>query len=38
VILAGDRGMIASARRRENLKPAPGIEWITALRGHHDWP
>src|SRR6266496_3006139 len=32
VILVGDRGMITSARIRENLKPAPGIEWITALR------
>jgi transposase len=32
VILVGDRGMITNARIRENLKPAPGIEWITALR------
>ena len=32
VILVGDRGMITSARLRENLKPEPGIEWITALR------
>lgn len=32
VILVGDRGMITSARLRENFKPAPGIEWITALR------
>lgn len=32
VILVGDRGMITNARLRENLKPAPGIEWITALR------
>jgi transposase len=32
VILVGDRGMITSARFRENLKPAPGIQWITALR------
>ena len=32
VVLVGDRGMITSARLRENLKPAPGIEWITALR------
>jgi transposase len=32
VILVGDRGMITSARIRENLKPLPGIEWITALR------
>jgi transposase len=32
VIFVGDRGMITSARIRENLQPAPGIEWITALR------
>ena len=32
VILVGDRGMITSARLRENLKPEAGIEWITALR------
>ena len=32
VILVGDRGMITSARIRENLQPAPGLEWITALR------
>ncbi len=32
VILVGDRGMITNARIRENLQPAPGIEWITALR------
>jgi transposase len=32
VILVGDRGMITSARLRENLKPEGGIEWITALR------
>jgi transposase len=32
VIVVGDRGMLTSARIRENLKPAPGIEWITALR------
>ncbi len=32
MILVGDRGMITSARIRENLQPAPGIEWITALR------
>jgi transposase len=31
VILVGDRGMITSARLRENLKPS-GIDWITALR------
>src|SRR6202142_2649516 len=32
VILVGDRGMITSARIREDLQPAPGIDWITALR------
>src|ERR1039457_325156 len=32
VILVGDRGMITSAPIREHLQPAPGIEWITALR------
>jgi transposase len=32
VILVGDRGMITSARLRENLKPEAGVEWITALR------
>ena len=32
VILVGDRGMITSARIRENLQPAPGIAWLTALR------
>ena len=32
VILVGDRGMITSARLRENLQPQTGIEWITALR------
>ena len=32
VIFVGDRGMITSARIREDLKPVPGIEWITALR------
>ena len=33
VVLVGDRGMITSARIEEDLRPAPGIEWITALRG-----
>jgi hypothetical protein len=33
VVLVGDRGMITSARIEEDLKPAPGFEWITALRG-----
>ena len=33
VVLVGDRGMITSARIEEDLKPTPGFEWITALRG-----
>jgi transposase len=33
VILVGDRGMITQARIEKDLKPFPGIEWITALRG-----
>ena len=33
VVLVGDRGMITSARIEEDLKPASGLEWITALRG-----
>jgi len=32
VVLVADRGMITSARIREDLKPHEGIEWITALR------
>lgn len=32
VVLVGDRGMITSARIREDLKTHPGIDWITALR------
>lgn len=31
VVLAGDRGMITSARITEELKPA-GLDWITCLR------
>ena len=31
-MLVGDRGMITSARIREDLEPA-GLDWITALRG-----
>jgi hypothetical protein len=31
VILVGDRGMITSARIREDLQPA-GLDWITTLR------
>jgi hypothetical protein len=33
VVLVGDRGLITSARIREDLRSAPGMEWITALRG-----
>ncbi len=33
VVLVGDRGMITSARIEEDLKQAPGLDWITALRG-----
>jgi len=32
VVLVGDRGMITSARIREDLRPAEGVAWITALR------
>jgi transposase len=32
VVLVGDRGMITSARIREDLPAAHGIEWISALR------
>jgi hypothetical protein len=32
VVLVGDRGMITSARIREDLPAARGIEWISALR------
>jgi hypothetical protein len=31
VVLVGDRGMITSARIRDDLKPA-GLDWITCLR------
>jgi hypothetical protein len=31
VVLVGDRGMITSARIRQDLEPA-GLDWITALR------
>ena len=33
VILVGDRGMITSARIKEDLKKCSGVEWITTLRG-----
>jgi transposase len=32
LVLVGDRGMLTAARLREDVKTAPGIEWITALR------
>jgi len=32
VILVGDRGMLTSARIREELADVEGLEWITALR------
>ena len=32
VILVGDRGMLTSARIREDLKPQEGIQWISALK------
>ena len=32
VVLVGDRGMITSARIQEDLKPQPGLGWITSLR------
>jgi hypothetical protein len=31
-VLVGDRGMITSARIREDFPPSSGIQWITALR------
>jgi transposase len=32
IILVGDRGMLTNARIRQDLQPAEGIDWITALR------
>ena len=32
VIIVGDRGMLTSARIREELEPVEGIDWITALK------
>ena len=32
VVLVGDRGLITDARIREDLSPAEGLDWITALR------
>lgn len=34
VVLVGDRGMITSARIREDLPSSHGIQWITALRAN----
>ncbi len=33
VVVVADRGMLTQARIREELKPLPGMGWITALRG-----
>src|SRR5271167_992156 len=32
IVLVGDRGMIATARIRDELEAADGLDWITALR------
>ena len=32
VVLVGDRGMLTSARIRDELQPVEGLDWITALR------
>lgn len=32
VVLVGDRGMLTSARIREDLQPADGLRWISALK------
>jgi hypothetical protein len=32
IVLVGDRGMLTSARIREDLKTVAGVDWITALR------
>jgi hypothetical protein len=32
IVLVGDRGMLTSARIRDELEPAGGLDWITALR------
>lgn len=34
VVLVGDRGMITSARIRQDLSAAHGLEWISALRAN----
>ncbi len=33
VVVVADQGMLTEARIREELKPLPGMGWITALRG-----
>jgi hypothetical protein len=33
VVLVGDRGMLTSARIRDELRPVEGLSWISALRG-----
>ena len=32
VVFVGDRGLLTSARIREELAPVPGLDWISALR------
>jgi hypothetical protein len=32
IVLVGDRGLITTARIRDELAPADGLEWLTALR------
>jgi transposase len=32
IVLVGDRGMLTSARIREDLKPQTGLQWISALK------
>jgi Transposase DDE domain len=32
VVLVGDRGMLTMARVEDDLRPAEGVEWVTALR------
>jgi transposase len=32
IILVGDRGMLTSARIREDLRPLDGLQWISALK------
>jgi hypothetical protein len=32
LVVVGDRGLITSARIDSDLRPVPGIDWITALR------